>query len=355
MVSEPTVLQISSIRRDGGTQPRDHISMEIAKDYSEAILDGAAMPPVTVFYDGSNYWLADGFHRVEAHLILAGAELIKPEIAADVHQGTQRDAVLFSVGANASHGYRRSNMDKRRAVLVLLNDPEWRDWSDRAIARRCNVGRDLVATLRPPVTVGSDSDEVRTFIDRNGKPSHMKVAAIGKKKPDLPVIAGKQAERKPNPEVAGMQDTVGVGMASAITGLSPRHVKELAREGKIEGAEKDGGQWLMPTAAVAALVEESRQPEVRPQIEDEPEPEPEPFVYDHAKGALLLAFSDTVERIAAWPSVDEVLAAWASDIGAAPRDEAIAEAGSWMADFAARWPLIAAERSARINALIRGN
>jgi hypothetical protein len=57
-------------------------------------------------------------------------------IAADVRPGGQREAILHSVGANAKHGWRRSNEDKRKTVLTLLNDPEWAQWSDREIGRR---------------------------------------------------------------------------------------------------------------------------------------------------------------------------------------------------------------------------
>jgi hypothetical protein len=35
-----------------------------------------------------------------------------------------RDAILYAVGANASHGLKRTNRDKRNAVL-LLKDLEW--------------------------------------------------------------------------------------------------------------------------------------------------------------------------------------------------------------------------------------
>jgi hypothetical protein len=72
-----------------------------------------------VFYDGAEYWLADGFHRVHA-----AQKLRRLTIAADVRQGTRRDAVLLSARANAEHGLRRTNEDKRRAVLTLLADPE---------------------------------------------------------------------------------------------------------------------------------------------------------------------------------------------------------------------------------------
>lgn len=122
----------------------------------------ATFPPVTVFCDGSEFWLADGFHRVEAVKALAWSE-----IAADVKQGTRRDAVLYSVGANATHGVPRTNADKRRAVLTMLNDPEWVQWSDREIARRCAVNEHLVAEVRDLVTASSRSED-RTYTTKHG-------------------------------------------------------------------------------------------------------------------------------------------------------------------------------------------
>ena len=47
---------------------------------------GVKFPPVTVFYDGSDYWLADGFHRRNAAF---SAELAQMEC--DVRQGTRED------------------------------------------------------------------------------------------------------------------------------------------------------------------------------------------------------------------------------------------------------------------------
>jgi hypothetical protein len=47
------------------------------------------------------------------------------KISADAREGSRRDATLYAVGANASHGLKRTNRDKRNAVMVLLNDPEW--------------------------------------------------------------------------------------------------------------------------------------------------------------------------------------------------------------------------------------
>ena len=170
-------LSLDLIRRDGGTQPRDRISNDVAKAYAEAIAEGATFPPITAFYDGSEYWLADGFHRVVAHELLGLAE-----IDAEVRQGVRRDAILYSVGANAAHGYRRSNADKRRAVLTLLGDPEWAAWSDREIARRCAVDHKTVSALRP----SGEVPQIDRTVERNGTTYTMNTAAIGKSADDQP-------------------------------------------------------------------------------------------------------------------------------------------------------------------------
>ena len=142
-------LSVAAIRTDGGTQPRSTILRDVVEEYAAAMADGAKFPAITVFYDGAEYWLADGFHRLAA-TETAGSLTIN----CDVRQGTRRDAVLHSVGANAAHGMRRTNEYKRRAVRVLLEDAEWSQWGDRKIARRCGVDHKTVATLRPPKPSG---------------------------------------------------------------------------------------------------------------------------------------------------------------------------------------------------------
>lgn len=137
------LLPITNIRTDGGTQSRAELNEEAIADYAEAISDDVAFPPVLVFYDGQDYWLADGFHRLHAAL-KAGLT----EIAVEVRQGSRRDAILYSVGANANHGLRRTNADKQRAVETLLRDEEWGQWSDNAIAKACGVSQPFVGKLR---------------------------------------------------------------------------------------------------------------------------------------------------------------------------------------------------------------
>lgn len=166
-------LPISKIQIDGGTQSRAGLNTAVVDDYAQVIRDGTDFPPVTVFHDGKKYWLADGFHRVAAYK-KAGAT----DIAVAVHQGTRRDAILFSVGANAAHGLRRTNDDKHRAVMTLLGDKEWSGWSNREIARRAGVGEKFVRSLRPERS--EDDAAERTYITKHGTPATMATANIGK-------------------------------------------------------------------------------------------------------------------------------------------------------------------------------
>jgi N6-adenosine-specific RNA methylase IME4 len=134
---------LNKIRIDGGTQPRAEISQLVVDDYAEAMRAGIEFPPVTLFFDGVDHWLADGFHRFHA-----ARSAGRKEIAAKVEKGTQRDAILFSVGANADHGLRRTNADKRRAVGILLADTEWAKRSDRWIAEKCGVSNRFIGMVR---------------------------------------------------------------------------------------------------------------------------------------------------------------------------------------------------------------
>lgn len=139
---------LRDIKRDGGTQMRAGLDEPTVLEYADAMRTSAgwgAFPPLVVYYDGSNYWLADGFHRWRAAWEAHGSEYDAP---CEVRAGTQRDAMLHAASANADHGLRRTNADKRRAVLALLQDPEWAQWSDGEIARRCKVSQPFVSGLR---------------------------------------------------------------------------------------------------------------------------------------------------------------------------------------------------------------
>jgi phage N-6-adenine-methyltransferase len=173
-IQMPKKISIELIRTDGGCQPRAAIDIDVVGDYAAAMADGSEFPPVVVFYDGADYWLADGYHR-----LAAAAQLGLDGVASDVRQGARRDAVLFSVGTNAAHGLQRTNEDKRRAVMTLLGDPEWAAWSDREIARRCAVSNDFVSRLRQKLPVIEGQMDESRLVTRNGVTYAMNITAIG--------------------------------------------------------------------------------------------------------------------------------------------------------------------------------
>lgn len=169
-------VSIAGIRIDGGTQPRAQLSEQTVAEYAEALKGGASFPPAVIFFDGSEHWLADGFHRYHATRA-AGLD----QLDADVRPGTKRDAILFSCGANGAHGLRRSNEDKRQAVLTLLKDAEWGKWSDSEIGRRCSVSHTMVSQVRSSLaTVASEPVSPRTYKTKSGATTTMRTGNIGR-------------------------------------------------------------------------------------------------------------------------------------------------------------------------------
>lgn len=85
-------------------------------------------------------------------------------------------------GPSETHGLRRTNEDKRRAVMTLLNDPEWLTWTDVSIAKACYVSSNFVGDMRRIINPINDS-RVR-IVERNGKTYEQNTANIGKVKPE---------------------------------------------------------------------------------------------------------------------------------------------------------------------------
>jgi hypothetical protein len=162
-MTAPALIPLDQIRADTQAQPRAALMTDTIENYVERMAEGDEFPPLTVFFDGSVYWLGDGFHRYHAAV---GCGLA--EFACDVREGGLRDAVLYSVGANAAHGLQRTNDDKRRAAMKLLNDPEWSQWSDREIARRCGVAHPFVGKLRPQPDASGNGYQIERKVERNG-------------------------------------------------------------------------------------------------------------------------------------------------------------------------------------------
>lgn len=218
----PTKLKLSDIKIDGGTQPRCQINNDTVSEYAEAIKAGTKLPPITVFFDGSNHWLGDGFHRLFAH-----QEAGLDEIECNVERGLLRAAILHSVGANHSHGLRRTNADKRRAVETLLKDKEWSKWSDREVAEKCHVTHPFVAEVKRSLSgnvsrCADDKPETRK-VERNGKTYEMKTEKIS-------AANQKRAEQKPEakPEQQPEEEpSKELPVLDEVNQVIPEHLQEV--------------------------------------------------------------------------------------------------------------------------------
>lgn len=190
------MIEIDQIRLDGGTQARAGLNPDTVVDYAEQMEDEATVfPPVIVYHDGKDYWLSDGFHRVAAWNRIG-----REEIPVEVRQGDRRRAILHACGANGAHGLRRTADDKRRAVMTLLEDREWSQWTDREIARQCVVSPCTVAKYRAELSVQMDRCDTPRKVKRGDSTYTMDTSKIG---------ASKTETSAPQPEAAASSEGQG--------------------------------------------------------------------------------------------------------------------------------------------------
>lgn len=126
-------------------QPRVTIDQEVVDDYAAVLADRPdALPPLDVFEVGGVPYVVDGYHRWHAHRKV-GAEWLRCRV---VGSGTLDEARWISTRSNQSHGLRRTNTDKRAAVLSALATAIGGEQSNRVIAEHVGVSADLVAAVR---------------------------------------------------------------------------------------------------------------------------------------------------------------------------------------------------------------
>jgi ParB-like chromosome segregation protein Spo0J len=130
---------------DFSIHARAEVQTDVVDEYAARMKGNDVFPPVVVFRERrrGTLWLADGQHRV-----MAARQLNRAQIEADLRGGDRRDALLYACGANAAHGLRRTNADKRRAVELMLADEKWARDSNRWIAEKCAVDEKLVRRVR---------------------------------------------------------------------------------------------------------------------------------------------------------------------------------------------------------------
>ena len=205
-------LELAVIRLDGDTQARVGLDQMVVIEYAENMKDGAKFPAMVVFHDGSDYWLADGFHRYFARK--ANGEL---EAEFDVKQGTQRDALLYSFGANGIRGLKLSSADVRAIISRMLQDKEWSKWSDTQIAKHIGCSSMTVGRIRHALEEdGKVTKKTKSkYVDRHGNTTEMNTEKSRKKAKEPSTKAefeGKSSSSDSEPEfddkIAELTDTI---------------------------------------------------------------------------------------------------------------------------------------------------
>ena len=193
IVFTPKSLSVDVINISGGTQSRLSIKEDYVEEIFEKMKDGVEYDAVTIFFDGKEYWLADGFHRYHATRKLGRAS-----IKCRITNGLLREAILYSKVANNLHGLQPTLQDKLHNAKEMIGDFEWGEWSNREIGRICDLSHVTIAKLRigkvPEKVKFLDKDgEVKTRVTKPEKP--VKTLDVAKPAtPATPVDDGKQQE-----------------------------------------------------------------------------------------------------------------------------------------------------------------
>jgi hypothetical protein len=168
------VLPIVSIRKDGQTQHRAGADTGVVGEYAALMRANAVFPPVTVWWDGGDYWLSDGFQR------LAAAERVGLlEFPAEIYQGSLIDAQWDSYAANAAHGLRRSSVETRAVIQAALRHANSAKLSNVLIAKHLHVPEATVRYWRKRLSSQGCEDGDRV-VTRGGTTYTLATTNIGK-------------------------------------------------------------------------------------------------------------------------------------------------------------------------------
>ena len=169
-------LRLSQIRRDGGTQPREGINEDHVANMLATLEGGGSLPAIEVMYDGTDYWLVNGFHRCAAHA-QHGADLV----TVIIKQGTLDDAKWESLGANRE--LPRTQREIERNIKDALRHPKSAGMSNRALGAHLGVDHKTVGKYRSELQT---TGEIPQSTQRTGADGRtIDTTNIGKKPDDI--------------------------------------------------------------------------------------------------------------------------------------------------------------------------
>ena len=146
------MIALDRIRWDDDARLR-LIDSDVVNDYGTRMEAGDRFPPLDVFFDGRDYWLADGFRRFSAARAI-GLKVFE----CIVHGGDARQAKWFGFGSNRTHGERRGRCEVFRILKAILRDEEWAKLPQAQIAEHVGCREELVSTAASSITMGEESE-----------------------------------------------------------------------------------------------------------------------------------------------------------------------------------------------------
>jgi len=172
-------IAIKAIRTDGGTQVRAQLSQSQVEEYASQMREGDEFPALDVFHDGSEYWLADGFHRFFAQ---KSNGLL--EMECNVHQGTLRDALWFAIAANKNRGLDLDPKDKRANAERCLRDEEWGKLSYTEIGKHVGLSKMTISRIAREIFPEKQND-VKVVKRQDGTKYKVDTSKNKKRKPPV--------------------------------------------------------------------------------------------------------------------------------------------------------------------------
>ena len=252
----PRKVMVEHIEYDSENQARERLDQETVAEYAQAMEDGADLPPIVCYHDGSTYWLADGFHRYHAAR-KRGEKLLD----AQVIKGSRDDARWHAAGANTQHGLKRSPADKRRAVRLAL---ELRpSLSDRAIAQHCGVAVMTVGAVRREASTVQNGQSGAGQTLRTGADGRtINTANIGRRpepraqateSPAEPSDPWEDSEREDEPAAAPVKAAAAPAKPARVTDRKGNEIPTSLRP-EYEARTEEARLWIRELSAVEALI-----------------------------------------------------------------------------------------------------
>lgn len=162
---------LSDLKFDVRLQCRATMDQSVIEDYRDIFLTAKHnvwpfKEPMEAVEVGGVLYVTNGFTRGNAAMS-AGRKLVN----VNVIKGDWEVAVRLACKANATQGQRRTNADKKRAVLIALR--ELASLSVQQIADACEVSRAFVSSVRakehiapPAVVSGADGKQYPAAIEQ---------------------------------------------------------------------------------------------------------------------------------------------------------------------------------------------